>query len=204
VRDIGLHQRQPEGARRHLESHIGAIVQGAGSLGHGGRAGILAAPDATVGRHLEGQFLDIHFAAQHLGGVHDGIDQGLVAVAAADVVVPGEPGADLFAGGRWILIQERLGRDDKSGDADAALGGAVGYKGHLDGMQVIRCADALDSGDLGVVGNPCHLGHTRQGELAIDDDVAGTTVPVTTTNLGPHEPQLLADHVRQLGLWIHD
>ncbi len=59
-----------------------------------------------------------------------------------------KPVAHVLAAGLGILVQKGLGRNDEAGAAKTALRSAVNHPGHLERMQVIRRADALDGGDL--------------------------------------------------------
>ena len=59
------------------------------------------------------------------------------------------------------------------GRAEAALGSAVGDPGLLQGMQVLRSADALDGGDLAELVHPFHLLGAGAHHLTVHDDRAG-------------------------------
>ena len=81
------------------------------------------------------------------------IDQLLVAGAAAGILVFLEPVADVFAGRIGIGVDQGLGGDNEARGTEAALRAAVDHPGHLQGMQILGGADALDGGDGGTVGN---------------------------------------------------
>jgi len=72
--------------------------------------------------------------AQRLGGRRDGLDDEVVAGAAAEV--SGDGLADLFRCGRRVLAQERLDGQDDAGRAEAALKAVVRAERFLDRMQM--------------------------------------------------------------------
>ena len=83
----------------HLQADVGAIVEHAGDLGNGRGTRIFAPPDAAVLRKFKRQLGGRHLPPHHLGRIHDGIDQGFVAGAAAGVPMLLEPIPDFFTGG---------------------------------------------------------------------------------------------------------
>ena len=202
VGDLGLGQGQTQAAG-HLQRVVSAEVPGAGDLLGGGGTDVLGALDAVAGG-LEDQVFLGHLAAQHGGGVHGGVDEGLVAGAAAEVALLVEPVADLLAGGAGIVLQQDLGADDEAGRAEAALGAAVGHPGHLQRVHVAQGADALDGGDLGVVGNSAHLVDAGLGDLAVHDDVAGAAVALAAADLAAGQQQVLTQDGRQGLVLVQD
>ena len=103
------------------------------------------------------------------GGVQDGIDDGLIAGAAADVA--GNRLDHLFARRRGHLVEQRLGGHQHAGRAVAALGGEAVHEGLLQGMEmaVADAAYRLDGPALD------GLGEDQAGKLrlAVDQHRAG-------------------------------
>ena len=194
VGDLGLDQRQAQGAIRHVQGLVRAEVPGAGDLHGGGGAGVGGAGDDVVGG-LEEQVLLAHLAAHDGRGGHRGVDEGLVAGAAAEVAVLVEPVADLLAGRVRVLLEQDLGADDEARAAEAALGAAVGHPSDLDGVQVVDGADALDGGDLGVVAQLRDLGDAGARDLAVDYDVARAAVALAAADFAAREHQPLAQYL---------
>ncbi len=104
VGDFGLDQCQAGCIGRHLQGNIRAVIPGPGHLGQGRRPGI-AGPDDLVVSRLEEEVFFLHFTPHDLGGIHDGVDQGLIAGAAADVPVDLEPAPDLLPAGVGVFFQ---------------------------------------------------------------------------------------------------
>ena len=74
-------------------------------------------------------------SAAHLGGGgEDGVDDRLVAGAAADVA--GDRVDDVVAARVGIAVEQRLGGDDHAGRAEAALRGEAFGEGALQRMQL--------------------------------------------------------------------
>ena len=99
---FGKHDGEVGDALGHLQRHVVAVVGQTGDLGEGRRPGMLRAVDVLLALEVVGDVGHGLLAAHDLSGRHDGVDQGLVAGAAADVVVRLEPSAHLFTGGRWF------------------------------------------------------------------------------------------------------
>src|SRR5262245_32318341 len=107
-----------------------------------------------------------------------GIDDLVVAGAAAEVTH--EPLFDLVLSRLGVLVQQRLGGDNLARGADAALEATAIDECLLDGMEVVRRADALDRGDLGSVrlygqreAGRHDAAVERDGTGAADADAAG-------------------------------
>ena len=201
--NAGFDNGQMQGARGQHALLVVAEQPLAGDLGHAGGTRGARTEHVAVGRHV---VVDAkgHFAAQHLGGVHDGVDQGDVAGATANVFVLLEPIAHLFAGGLGIAVQKALGGHDEARGAKAALGRAVDDPGGLQRVQVGRGADAFDGGHVGVVGDAADLGDAGAGDLAVDDDRAGAALALGAAHLGAGHVQLVAQHVGQEGIRVGD
>ena len=170
---FGEDDGQVGGAFGHLQGDVVAVVGKTGHLGERRGPRTPRAVDLRLTLEVVGDVGHGLLAAHDLGGGHDGIDQGFVAGAAADVVVRLEPVPDLFASGRRILGEKTVGGHDEAGGAEAALGAAVGDPGLLQRMQVLRRADALDGGDLAELGHALHLLGAGPHHFAVQDDGAG-------------------------------
>ena len=204
VGNLRLHEGGMESFLRHLEDEIGAEIQGSGDFCHGGGTGILAAPDPPVPGKDEFQILLVHFAPEHLGGIHDGIDNGNVPRTAAGVLVNVEPVPDFFPGRVGVGVEKGFRRHDEPRGAEAALGGPVLDPGLLDRMETFGGTDALDGGDAGSFRQPRHLVHAGPGILAVDDDAAGTAMALAASYLGPRQPELLPEHGGKGAVILHD
>ena len=196
VGDLGLHQGQAQGALRHGQGLVGAEVPGAGDLHRRGRPGIGRAGDDVLGG-LEEQILLAHLAAHDGRGGHRRVDERLVAGAAAEVAVLVEPVANLLPRRVRVLLEQHLRADDEARAAEAALGAAVGHPRHLDGMQIVHRAYALDGRDLGVVAQLHDLRDAGTGDLAVYNDVAGAAVALTAAYLAAREQQPLTQDLRK-------
>ena len=137
-------------------------------------------------------------------GLEHGVDDLVVAGAAAGVVMLGQPRADFFASGVWFVIQQDLRGNHHTRRAETALRRAVHCKRHLDRVHLFGCADALDGSDGCAIGNAAHLGHTSQSEFAIHDDRARTAVSIVTRDFRAGQKQLLAQHIAKAGFLIND
>jgi hypothetical protein len=157
---------------------------------------ILGALYALAGGLEDQIFLGL-FAAHDGGGVHNCVDDGLIAGAAAQVAGLVEPLADFFAGGVGVLLQQHLGADYEAGGAEAALSGAVGHPRDLQRMHVADSADTLDGGDLRVVADLAHLDEAGPGHFAVQNDVAGAALALAAADLAAGEQQALTQHGRK-------
>ena len=195
VGDLGLGQGEAQAAG-HLERVVSAEVPGAGDLLSGGRTDVLGADDGVAGG-LEDEVFFLHLAAQNGSGGHGGVDEGLVAGAAAEVALLVEPVANFLSGGVGVLLEQNLGADDEARGAEAALGAAVGHPRDLQGVHVAQGADALDRGDLGAVGDTVHLPQTGLDDLAVDDDITCAAVAFAAADLAARQQQVLTQHGRE-------
>ena len=203
VGDLGLGQGKAQAAG-HLERVVSAEVPGARDFLGGGGTNVLAALDGVAGG-LEDQVFLAALAAQDGGGSHGGVDQGLVAGAAAEIALLVEPVANLFAGGIGIVLEQDLRADDEAGRAEAALGAAVGHPGNLQRVHVGQRADAFDCGDFGIVGHSAHLEDAGLGDLAVHDDVACAAVALAAADLAAGQQQVLTqDSCQGLVLVQHE
>ena len=203
MRNVGLHKRQTRRAFGHLERVVRAEVPSAHDLRHRGGTHELGAHDLVADGLKEQVFL-LHFAAHHLGGVHHGVHQRLIARAAAKVLVIVEPLANLLAGGGWVLSKQRLGAHDEAGRAEAALRAAVAHPRKLQRMQVFRAADALDGLDFRTVLKLAHLEDTGALRLAVYQHRAGAALPHAAGNLTARKVLLLAQDLSKGIVGIDD
>jgi len=196
VRDPGLHEGCVKGSRRHLEFLVVAIVGQAADFGQRRRADHGLAIKFPIFGRLEGKVFHCLFAAHDFGGGHHGVDDLLVARAAADVEVLLKPVTHLFARGAAVFEEQGIGGHDKSRGAKTALHRSEMHKGRLQGMEVGRCADALDGQYLAVLLDVANLGDTGAHELAVQYHRARATDPTVATDLGACQPHA-AQHIRQ-------
>ena len=196
--DVGVrhqrhHHREMQGVLGHQRGHVGAVVR------ESARAGDAALPprearsvELAVLRHGVRDVVHGGLAAHDLGGLHDGVDEGLVAGAAADVVVLLEPVAHIVSRRRRVGVEQALGRDDEAGRAESALHAAVRDPRLLQRMKVRGSADALDGGDFGVLVDVLHLLAARADHFAIEEHGAGATLAGVAPDLHAeetHSPQ---------------
>ena len=191
VGDLGLDERQTQGAFRHVQGLVRAEVPGAGDLHGRGGPRVGGAGDDVLGG-LEEQVLLAHLAAHDGGRGHRRVDEGLVARAAAEVAVLVEPVADLLAGRVRVLLEQDLRADDEARAAEAALGAAVGHPRDLDGVQVVHRAYALDGGYLCIVAELHDLGDAGARDLSVYDDVACAAMAFAAADFAAREHQPLA------------
>ena len=194
VADLGLDQREAQGVLGHPQRLVGAEVPGAGDLHRRARAGVGRAGYDVVGG-LKEQVLLAHLPAQDGRRGHGGVNERLVARAAAEVAVLVEPVADLLARGVGVLLKQHLGAYDKAGRAEAALCAAVGHPRHLQRVQVVDRAYALDGRYLRVIAQLGDLGYTRACHLAVHYDVARSAVAFAAADLTSGEQQTVAKHL---------
>src|SRR5262249_51915698 len=95
-----------------------------------------------------------------------------------------------------VLLQERFGRHDEAGRADAALQSRLFEKLLLQGMQPLRRRHALDRRHRPAL----HLDGEHQARIdepAVEHHVAGAAVAVVATLFGAGEAQLVAQDVQE-------
>ncbi len=200
---FGLNQCQTKGAGRHLQSHIGPEIRYAGNFGNSAGPWVFASPDAVVRRHLERQLIFGHLAAQDLCRIHHRIHQGFITGAAAGVPVFLKPVPDILAGGAGIGVQQGLGRDDEARAAEPALGRAMNGPGKLDGVKLVRSADALDGRDAGLVRNPAHLGDAGTDHFPVQNHRTTSALPLATPDLCSRQFELFAQRIGQKRIRVH-
>ena len=201
--DLGLGQGQVQGVGRHVHGGVGAVFGQTGHLDQGAGTRQARTEGAAVSGQLVAQLFNVLVSAHDGGGVHDGVHQGLVTGAAANIVMFLEPVAHFFTAGGGIGVQQGLGGHDEAGRAEAALGRTVEHPGFLEGMQFGGGAHAFEGGDLGLIGHAAHLDDAGAGDLAVEDHGAGTTLALTATDLDAGDLQLVAQHVNEKSVGIH-
>ena len=70
-------------------------------------------------------------------------------------------------------------------------------------MQFGGGAHAFEGGDLGLIGHATHLDDAGAGDLAVEDHGTGTTLALTATDLDAGDLQLVAQHVNEKSVGIH-
>src|SRR4051812_23700989 len=131
-------------------------------------------------------------AAYHLSGVEHGAHDLVVPGAAAQIA--GQPVAGLFLGRVRVLVEQRLGRDDKARRAEAALQRRVFEEFLLHRMQLVAFGDALDRRDLAALGLDAEH-QARAHDLAVGDDRAGAAIARAAAFLAAGQAELVAQHV---------
>jgi hypothetical protein len=195
--NIGLHQGQTQGIGRQLEPQIGAVVQGAGNLGHGRWTRVFAAPDLSVGGQLIGQLLSRQLAPHHLGRIHHRIHHLAIPGTTAGIAMHLEPVPDLLAGGVGIFRQQGLARHNEPGGAESTLGPPVHHPGKLERVKIVRAPHPFDGRDRGPVRDLGHLGDAGPDQLVIQNDIAATALPFAAPDLGAGQAKLLAQDIGQ-------
>jgi len=203
VGNLGLSQRQMQRVRRHLEGGIRAEVVRAGHLGDSVGTRTAGTPRAAVHRFLIFDVLNGFLAAHDGGGVHDGIDQRLVARAAAGVAVALEPVAHVVAGRGRVVVEQAFGGHDESGRTEAALRAAVEHPRKLQRVHMLGRADTFKGGDGGPVFNAFHFQRTGTYQLAVQNHITGTALTRAASDLHAGQQKLSAQHVGQRIFRIH-
>ena len=113
---------------------------------------------------------------------------------------------DVVVAGAGVLVQQRLGLHDQTGGAEAALRRAVDDKRLLERVQRIRGGVAvgllplgrhtLDGEHLGVLRLKGGV-DARIHALAVDDDGTRAAFGLVAADLGPGQPQVIAQHLGQ-------
>ena len=134
------------------------------------------------------------FAARMLGGGgEDGVDDRLVAGAAADVA--GDGVDHRRAVGIGIAVEERLGGEDHAGRAEAALGGEAVGEGALQRVQRAVRRRALRASRPRRPRRAAAGTRQESVELAVDQHGAGAAGALPAADLGGGEAELVAEHV---------
>ena len=95
-----------------------------------------------------------------------------------------------------LLAQQRMGGGDHAGRAEAALQRVMLAEGFLQRREVGIVGQPFDGHDLGALGlHREHQAGAHRG--AVDDDGAGAAHPVLAADMGPGQPQMVTQAVRQ-------
>src|SRR3954452_17328874 len=131
-------------------------------------------------------------AAHHRGGVEHGAQDLVVVGAAAQIA--GQPVAGLFLGRVRVVVEQRLGRDDKARRAEAALQRRVFEEFLLHRMQPVALRDALDRRNTAALGLDAEH-QARAHDLAVGDDRAGAAIARAAAFLAAGQTEFVARHV---------
>ena len=125
-----------------------------------------------------------------LGGLLNGLDDLVVAGAAAEIV--GEEEADALFRGVRLIVEKLFGGDDEAGGADAALEGGVFEERLLQGVEFAVAGDAFDGGDAATFGFDSE-DQAGGDDVAVENDSAGAAVAVVAAFLGTREADDVAE-----------
>ena len=106
MRNFGDDDGKISGAFGHLQLDIIAVIRKAGDLYQRSGSGMRGTVDFLLAGEIIGNVFHGGFAAHDLGGSHYGVDERLVAGAAADILMLLEPFTNIFTGGSWIFSQQ--------------------------------------------------------------------------------------------------
>src|SRR5580704_5870283 len=140
----------------------------------------------------------LELCAAHLGGgVLNGLDDVLVAGAAAEIAR--NAGADVVFARVRVLLKQPPGAGDHAGSAKPTLQAMHLAKAFLERMQrSIRSSNPLDGDDRGAVGL-----HREDGaglhRLAVEIDGAGAAMGRLAADMRPGKAEMLAQEVDQKG-----
>ena len=167
----------------HLHGDVVSVVGKTGDLRQSRGTRIVRAEDLSVFGNLVLNVIHRLLAAHDCSGLHDGVDDLLVACAAAEVVVLCEPVADVLPRGVRVLIEKGLGRYDEARGAEAALQSVEGDERLLQRMQMIGGADTLDSDHRVIVLDSADLLDAGADDLSVVDNGAGAALTDAATDL---------------------
>src|SRR4029077_12912372 len=137
---------------------------------------------------------------ERLGGRLDGLDDEVIARAAAEV--PGQHLADLLARRRGPLAEERGGAHDDPGGAVATLEPVLGPESLLDRMPAVGGGEALDGGDALAVG--LHRQHEAGAHrLPVEQDGARPAHPVLAAHVRAGEVEVFPQEIGQGRAHLH-
>src|SRR5512144_1676335 len=137
-----------------------------------------------------------HFSARSVelgGGVLNGLDDVLVARAAAEVT--GNAEADLLFAGTGVLLQQPVGAHDHTGCTEAALQAVHLAEAFLQSMQcAVGVGHAFDGADVGA--GRLHREHgARLHRSAVEVDGAGSAMAGVAADMRAGEIELLSQEV---------
>jgi len=168
-----------------------------GDLGRSVGARVAAADHAACPVLVVGEGVRLGVAGM-VPPVLDGLDDALVAAAAAQVAPEGL--LDLVDRRARVAVDERLGGHHHARGAVATLDGSASHECPLQGVQRSVPLETLHGFDLGAVdGDGQH--QARLDGLAVEDDRARAAVSEVAPPLGPSEAQMLTQHLEQSVGW---
>ncbi len=189
VGEFRLHHDDVQGVFRHLQFDVVAVVGCSANLCKGCRTHQRKSVVFFVFRKLDHDVFHSAFPTHDLGCCHDGVDDLLVAGAAADVPVFLEPVADIFPGRILILLQKAIGRYDESGRAEAALHRTEMHERHLQRVQEVRGSDAFNSGYSAVFVYSGDFLGAGTDDLAVQDHRARPAKTLAASDFGAGKAQ---------------
>ena len=186
-RDVGDVRLPPGDAIEAADAH-GRVADDAAHCG--ATDGVGDRCDVDRGRHGMGRIL----AAPPLGGQGHGLDDLLVAGAAAEVA--GEPLLDLGTVRMGDLRQQRPRRHELARDTEAALGGTGLEERFLERVEPVADGQPLHRRDRGAIGLDAEH-QARVDALAVDDDGARAALPDEAALLRAGQTEVVAQDVEQ-------
>ena len=141
-----------------------------------------------------------HRRTLHLGGVEDGLDDVVVAGAAAQVAF--EPVAHLFFGRARVVREQSRGGHDHAWRAVAALEAVIVPEGLLQRMQLVLGGEPLDRSQRRAVGLHCEHRARLHGQ-AVHVDRASSAVGRVAANVRPGQPEVIAYRMDQQQARLH-
>ena len=193
VGNFCLNESQSQRVGRHLQSFISAEVPGTSDFLRGGRSDICGSFDG-VGILLEAELFDLLLSAHNGGSIHDSVDDGNIARAAAEVSGLVEPVSDFGSCRIRILVKQHLCAYYEARSAEAALGRAVSHPCHLQRMHILNSSDAFDRRDFCIVGELRDLGYASLGDLSVNDDVTGAAMSLSAADLAAGEEKIFSQN----------
>jgi len=134
------------------------------------------------------------FAASDLGEQLDGVDDLLVAGAAAEV--GSHVGGDLRASGAGVALQKGVCPDGQSRRAEAALDGAASNEAIGD-LLAVDLGETFERGDA-FAGDLRGFDRAGEAGLVVDEDGAGAALTLgLTASLGRGDAEVVAQGVEQ-------
>src|SRR5687768_13453879 len=131
-----------------------------------------------------------HFFGSGLNGAND------LVIACAAAKIASKAKTDFLCGRIRVLVEQRLGCNQKARSADAALKGGMGNEIFLQGMELVALGHAFDCSNLGALDFSAEH-EAGADEAAVDSDAAGAAVTGAAAFLGAGHAQTVAQHVEQ-------
>ena len=125
---------------------------------------------------------------------HNGFEDFVIASAATKIAR--HPFLDFVFARFRVLVEQRLGRDDLTRRADAALKTAVLDEGLLQRMELAVPREPFDGLDA-LAGAAGSQGQARAHQAPVDDDAAGAADADAAAFLGSGQAQVVAQNLQQ-------